>query len=57
MSGVLAAKLMIALGGGVASASTAGWWPIIAGLAVGLLVGVGWGAINGLLISLLDIHL
>jgi ribose transport system permease protein len=55
MSGVLAAKLMIALGGGVASASTAGWWPILAGLAIGLLVGVGWGAINGLLISLLDI--
>jgi ribose transport system permease protein len=55
MSGVLAAKVMIALGGGVASASTAGWWPIIAGLAVGLLVGGGWGVINGLLISLLDI--
>jgi ribose transport system permease protein len=55
MSGVVAAKLMIALGGGVASASTAGWWPILAGLAVGLLVGVGWGAINGMLIALLDI--
>jgi ribose transport system permease protein len=55
LSGVLAAKLMIALGGGVASASTAGWWPIIAGLAVGLLVGVGWGAFNGVLIALLDI--
>jgi ribose transport system permease protein len=55
LSGVLAAKLMIALGGGVASASTAGWWPILAGLAVGLLVGVGWGAFNGVLIALLDI--
>lgn len=55
MSGVLAAKVMIALGGGATSASTAGWWPIIAGLAVGLLVGVGWGAINGVLIALLDI--
>ncbi len=55
MSGVLAAQVMIALGGGAASASTAGWWPILAGLAIGLLVGVGWGAVNGLLISLLDI--
>ncbi len=55
MSGVLAAKVMIVLGGGAAAASTAGWWPIAAGLAVGLLVGVGWGAINGVLIALLDI--
>jgi ribose transport system permease protein len=55
ISGVLAAKVMIAVGGGAAHATTAGWGPILAGLAVGLVVGVGWGAFNGVLVALLDI--
>jgi ribose transport system permease protein len=54
-SGVLAAKVMIALGGGAAHAITAGWGAIIGGLVVGLLVGVAWGAFNGSLIALLGI--
>jgi ribose transport system permease protein len=53
ISGVLAAKVMISLGG--SDATAAGWGPIIAGIAVGLLVGVGWGALNGVLIALLGI--
>src|ERR1019366_1102730 len=53
ISGVLAAKVMISLGG--SHAATAGWGPIIAGLAVGLVVGVAWGAFNGTLIALLGI--
>ena len=52
ISGVLAAKVMIAAGGGVAHAPTAGWGAILAGVAVGLIVGVAWGVINGSLIAL-----
>ena len=52
ISGVLAAKVMIAVGGGVAHAPTAGWGAILAGVAVGLIVGVAWGVINGSLIAL-----
>lgn len=55
MSGVLAAKVMIAVGGGAAAATSAGWGPILAGVAIGLAVGLGWGAVNGLLVALLDI--
>ena len=55
MSGVLAAKTMIAVGGGAASAINAGWGPILVGVAVGLLVGLGWGLVNGTLVALLDI--
>jgi ribose transport system permease protein len=55
ISGVLAAKVMIAAGGGAAHAATAGWGPILAGVAVGLIVGLAWGAINGSLISLLGL--
>jgi ribose transport system permease protein len=55
MSGVIAAKVMIAVGGGSASALNAGWGPILAGVAVGLLVGLGWGLINGGLVALLNI--
>ncbi|HEY5428388.1 MAG TPA: ABC transporter permease, partial [Solirubrobacteraceae bacterium] len=54
-SGVLAAKAMIAAGGGAASASTAGWGAIALGLLVGLAAGLGWGAINGGLIAFLGI--
>ncbi|HUA47538.1 MAG TPA: ABC transporter permease [Solirubrobacteraceae bacterium] len=52
ISGVLAAKVMIAAGGGVAHAAGAGWGAILAGVAVGLIVGVAWGLINGSLIAL-----
>jgi len=55
ISGVLAAKVMIAVGGGMAHASTAGWGAILAGVAVGLIVGLVWGVINGSLIALLGI--
>jgi ribose transport system permease protein len=55
MSGVIAAKVMIAVGGGAASALNAGWGPILAGVAVGLLVGLGWGVVNGALVALLNI--
>jgi ribose transport system permease protein len=55
IAGVLAAKVMIALGGGATQASTAGWGPILAGVAVGLLVGIAWGIFNGALIALLEI--
>ena len=55
MSGVLAAKVMIAVGGGAAGAATAGWGAILAGVAIGLLVGLGWGLINGALVALLNI--
>jgi ribose transport system permease protein len=55
ISGVLAAKAMIAIAGGGAHAATAGWGPILAGVAVGLLVGLAWGVINGSLISLLGL--
>ncbi len=55
ISGVLAAKVMIAAGGGAAHAATAGWGAILAGVAVGLIVGLAWGAINGSLIALLGL--
>jgi ribose transport system permease protein len=55
MSGVLAAKVMIAVGGGAAAASTAGWGAILAGCGAGLAVGLGWGLVNGTLVALLDI--
>jgi ribose transport system permease protein len=55
MSGVLAAKVMISVGGGTAAAATAGWGPILLGVAVGLAVGLGWGLVNGLLVALFDI--
>ena len=55
MSGVLAAKVMIAVGGGASQAVSAGWGAVLAGIAVGLAVGLGWGAINGSLIALLGI--
>jgi ribose transport system permease protein len=55
ISGVLAGKVMIGVGGGVAHAATAGWGAILAGIAVGLLVGLVWGLINGSLIALLGI--
>jgi ribose transport system permease protein len=55
ISGVLAGKVMIAVGGGMAHAATAGWGPILVGIAVGLLVGLAWGVINGSLIALLGI--
>jgi ribose transport system permease protein len=54
-SGVLAAKVMIATGGGATAAVNAGWGPILAGVAIGLLVGLGWGVINGALVAMLDI--
>jgi len=54
-SGVLAAKVMIAVGGGSLHATTAGWGAIALGLAVGLVTGLGWGAINGALIAFLGI--
>jgi ribose transport system permease protein len=55
MSGVVAAKTMIAVGGGAASAINSGWGVILVGIAVGLLVGLGWGVINGALVALLNI--
>jgi ribose transport system permease protein len=55
MSGVVAAKTMIAVGGGSLAAINAGWGAILVGIAVGLLVGLGWGVINGMLVALLDI--
>jgi ribose transport system permease protein len=55
MSGVLAAKTMIAVGGGAAAATNAGWGAILVGIAIGLLVGLGWGVINGMLVAILDI--
>jgi ribose transport system permease protein len=54
-SGVLAAKVMIAVGGGSLHATAAGWGAIALGLAVGLVTGLGWGAINGALIAFLGI--
>jgi ribose transport system permease protein len=55
IAGVLAAKVMIAVGGGALHATNAGWGPILLGCLVGLLVGVAWGVFNGALIALLDI--
>jgi ribose transport system permease protein len=54
-SGVLAAKVMIAVGGGAGHADNAGWGAILVGVAVGLIVGAGWGVLNGTLIAKLQI--
>ena len=43
-SGVIAAKVMLAIGGG-------GWGAIVAGLAAGLVAGTAWGVVNGVLIT------
>jgi ribose transport system permease protein len=43
-SGVIAAKVMLAIGGG-------GWGAIVAGLAAGLVAGMAWGVVNGVLIT------
>jgi ribose transport system permease protein len=43
-SGVIAAKVMLAIGGG-------GWGAIVAGLAAGLVAGAAWGVVNGVLIT------
>ncbi len=53
LGGVLAAKTMAALG--AANPYTTGWWPIIAGLVVGVLVGLACGVVNGALIAWLRI--
>ena len=55
ISGVLAAKAMIAIGGGASHADNAGWGAILAGVAVGLIVGLAWGVFNGTLIAKLGI--
>jgi ribose transport system permease protein len=43
-AGVIAAKVMLALGG-------SGWGAIGAGLAVGLVAGLAWGVVNGVLVT------
>ena len=43
-SGVIAAKVMLAIGG-------EGWAAIGAGLAAGLLAGLAWGVVNGVLVT------
>jgi ribose transport system permease protein len=43
-SGVIAAKVMLAIGGG-------GWDAIAAGLVAGLIAGTAWGVVNGVLIT------
>jgi ribose transport system permease protein len=43
-SGVIAAKVMLAIGG-------EGWGAILAGLAAGLLAGLAWGVVNGVLVT------
>ena len=43
-SGVIAAKVMLAIGG-------EGWGAIVAGLAAGLLAGLAWGVVNGVLVT------
>ena len=43
-SGVIAAKVMLAIGGG-------GWGAIAAGLVAGLVAGTAWGMVNGVLIT------
>ena len=43
-SGVIAAKVMLAIGGG-------GWGAIVVGLAAGLVAGTAWGVVNGVLIT------
>ncbi len=54
-SGVIAAKVMIAVGGGAGHAEGAGWGAILVGCLAGLATGVGWGVINGGLTALLGI--
>jgi ribose transport system permease protein len=43
-SGVIAAKVMLAIGGG-------GWDAIAAGLVAGLVAGTAWGVVNGVLVT------
>ena len=43
-SGVIAAKVMLAIGGG-------GWGAIAAGLVAGIVAGTAWGVVNGVLIT------
>jgi ribose transport system permease protein len=43
-SGVIAAKVMLAIGGG-------GWGAIAAGLVAGLVAGAAWGVVNGVLVT------
>jgi ribose transport system permease protein len=54
-SGVIAAKTMLWIGGDSAhpdaGAAGAGWWTIIAGCAAGVLGGLGWGLLNGLMVA------
>ncbi|GAB3967807.1 ABC transporter permease [Actinoallomurus acanthiterrae] len=45
-SGVVAAKTMVALGG-----TTAGWGGILLGALAGIGCGLGWGIVNGLLVT------
>jgi ribose transport system permease protein len=54
-SGVIAAKVMVAVAGGTTAAGNAGWGVILLGVAAGLAVGLGWGVLNGMLIALLDL--
>jgi ribose transport system permease protein len=54
-AGVIAAKVMIAVGGGAGHAETAGWGAILLGCLAGLATGVGWGVLNGALTALLGI--
>jgi ribose transport system permease protein len=54
-SGVVADKVMLALGGGILHTPQAGWGVILAGCVVGLLAGMAWGLFNGVLIALLRI--
>ena len=54
-SGVVAAQVMLALGGDPqdpsAGASGAGWGVIAVGVLAGLFAGLGWGIVNGLLVT------
>ncbi|WP_020576196.1 ABC transporter permease [Actinopolymorpha alba] len=54
-SGVVAAKVMLAVGGDPrdpsAGAADAGWGVIGLGILAGLLAGLAWGVINGLLVA------
>jgi ribose transport system permease protein len=53
LAGVVAAKTMTAIGG--TNPDAIGWWPILAGLAVGVLAGIAAGVVNGTLIAWLKI--
>jgi ribose transport system permease protein len=54
-AGVVAAKVMLALGGDPndpsAGATEAGWGVVLAGIAAGLAAGLAWGVVNGLLVT------